>query len=63
MGTEPVAIGSAVIAFANALLGFVVLVGVWHAETDQLAAASTVIVTLVALVTAVLVRRRVTPVA
>lgn len=62
MGTEPVAVGAAVIAFAAALLAFVVLVGLWHATTDQLAGASAVVVTGVALVQAIAVRRRVTPV-
>lgn len=63
MSSEPVAIGSAFVAFANAVLALVVLVGLWHATPAETSSASLVVTTGAALASAILVRRKVTPTA
>lgn len=63
MNSEPVGIGALVVAFVNAVIQLGVLVHVYTLDVDQLAGVNIVLVSGVVLVTAVVTRSKVSPVA
>lgn len=58
---EPVAVGAAVVALSTSVVSAGDLLHVWHLAQDAQSAITLVVVNVVALVAALLVRRRVTP--
>lgn len=62
MKNEPVGIGALVVALTNSVLAAGTLLGVWSLTADQVAGLNLVVVNVVLLVTALLTRRKVSPV-